>query len=299
MVQQINLFSLARLNNQEVAALHGNVLKLLSASDLASLGLTQQQVSEYEAKARLLTDQVYTSTASEHTPVMHDADNRRNIIGKRILVKMSVVNVAEDGSELQKIAPKVQSEILSKYGTKMLALPMQEKTAVLKGFLLDLNDKLTEDEQEMLAIAGDIMKLEKANNDFQAAYHARSTERATAELAKTATLRNELTDIFLQACVIVQYNANVGTDGAKREGATSFIKLFNVILSDALTRLRARKKKQGEDVDEEEGQGSGSGSGSGTTGGNTNGGGTTGGGSGSGSGSGGKDYDDHDGIAEW
>ena len=283
MVQKINIFSLTRLNNQEVSALHGNVLKLLLSSDLASLGLTQQHVADYEAKAVKLTDQVYTSTASEFTQVMHDADDLRNIIGKRILTKLSLVKDAEAGSDLQKIAGKVKADLLSKYGTPMLQLAMQEKSAVIRGFIYDLNERLTEDDQELLGIAGDIMKLEKANNDFQKAYHDRSTERATIELAKTATLRQELTDMFLHLSIIVEYSANEGADAAKSAVATDFIKRLNVILADALTRLRARKKKQGE----------GEGSGNGTTGGGS------GSGSGTGSGSGDKDYNDHDGIAEW
>ena len=298
-------FSISRLNNPEFSAFIGNFLKLLSASDLASLGMTQQDVAAIEAEAKRLTDQVYTTTGSEHTASMQAADLARDTIFKRIRLKLQAVEVAEEGSELLKLADKVRVNFLSKYGANIPQKAYQEETAILKGFLLDLNDKLTEDEQEMLGVAGDIMKLEKANNDFQKAYHDRTGERAEGDTGLTAQLRTSLGNLYDRAMLTIVYLAN-GSDEAKATASTTFVKNLNVILSDAKKRLEQRTGTGGSGNGSDNGgenekpgseqkpSGDGSGTNTGTGSGSGN-----GSGSGSNTGSGGKDYDDHDGIAEW
>ena len=303
-------FSISRLNNPEFSAFIGNFLKLLSASDLASLGMTQQDVAAIEAEAKRLTDQVYTTTGSEHTASMQAADLARDTIFKRIRLKLQAVEVAEEGSELLKLADKVRVNFLSKYGANIPQKAYQEETAILKGFLLDLNDKLTEDEQEMLGVTGDIMKLEKANNDFQKAYHDRTGERAEGDTGLTAQLRTSLGNLYDRAMLTIVYLAN-GSDEAKATASTTFVKNLNVILSDAKKRLEQRTGTGGsgsgngsgngeEDEKPTGGSGANTGTGSGSgSGGNTSGNGATGSGSGSNTGSGNTDYNDHDGIAEW
>ena len=112
----------------------------------------------------------------------------------------------------------------------------------MKGFVLDLNEKLDEDAIEALGLANDIAALESANNAFIAAYAQRTAEKAEGNLGVTQRLRDEMFDLYLQLTCIVQYLAN-STDTANAEKATAcqgFIAHVNVLLSDAKKRLEQR-----------------------------------------------------------
>ncbi len=273
----INSFSISRLNNAEITGFLINVQKQISKSTANAIGIDTELNTAYNDALRLLVDQVYTTQGSLHTTAMQEADKKRDVIYKRIRLKLQAVEVAEEGSQLQKIADKVQTFFLSRYGSGVVQKPYQEETAILQGFLFDLHDKLDDDDVELLNIEGDITRLEQANNAFIEAYQLRAAEKAEGDVARTQKLRNELCDYFAQICIILQFYANSSDD--KAAACQDFIKHLNVILADAKYRLDHRSGKGGEGGQDgnEGGQGD-------TEGGNEQG--DNGGGSGEGSGEG-------------
>ena len=302
----IQSFSIAsRLNNAEFLAFFVNLQKVMGEISTANLGITTEQKAEFDELVKKLTDQVYATMGSEYTAKMQEADERRTAIYKRILTKLQVVNYAENDRELNVLKEVVKQVFLSKYKMQVGSIAQQERTAVISGFIYDLNERLDEDAQETLGVYSDVIALTGSNNSFIASYNSRNLERIEAEKGVTATCRKQLSELFTLVSLLIQYTANQAAEGDAAEKVRScidFVQRANGLLEDARVRLNQRLKKEGESG-EVSGDGGG-GSGQGATGGNgqgmtgddspgtgagsgnggTGGGGQTGSGSGSGTG---------------
>jgi hypothetical protein len=285
-------FALSRLNNPEFTALFVNVQKAINTATPENLGIDEMYPA-YNAKLQELIDRVYVSQGSEFTAAMKAADDRRCLIFRRIRLRLQMVEVAEQNEALLACQEVVRTHLLTKYVANVTSRAYQERTSILKGFVLDLNEKLDEDAIEALGLANDIAALESANNAFIAAYAQRTAEKAEGNQGVTQRLRDEMFDLYLQLTCIVQYLAN-STDTANAEKATAcqgFIAHVNVLLSDAKKRLEQRLSNgddgegAGTDVNEGGSNGGDSGANDGSTGdtGN-NGGGASNGGSNAGDG---------------
>ena len=288
----INTFSISKLNNAEVTGFYINVQKAITTGDPSKLGLTEV-MPNFGSTLQKLIDQVYTTTGSEFTAAMLEADVKRDQTFKRIRLRLQMVDVAEDNPAIKAVKDVVKTHLLAKYTSKVPQLPYQEESAILQGFIFDLNDKLGDDGIAALGITEDLQALEDANNEFIAAYNSRATERAEGDTGLTLKLRQEMYALYQQICFITQYLAN-STETANAEKAAAcqtFIGVLNVLLADAKKRYNQRINN-GSDEEGEGGEGhtdssdstddSGSGNGSGE--GHTEP--TDNGGSGNGSGSG-------------
>ncbi len=234
-------FALSRLNNPEFTALFVNMQKAINTATPENLGIGEMYPA-YNAKLQELIDRVYVSQGSEFTAAMKAADDRRCLIFRRIRLRLQMVEVAEQNEALLACQEVVRTHLLTKYVANVTSRAYQERTSILKGFVLDLNEKLDEDAIEALGLANDIAALESANNAFIAAYAQRTAEKAEGNLGVTQRLRDEMFDLYLQLTCIVQYLAN-STDTANAEKATAcqgFIAHVNVLLSDAKKRLDQR-----------------------------------------------------------
>ena len=246
-------FALSRLNNPEFTALFVNIQKAINTATPENLGIGEMYPA-YNAKLQELIDRVYVSQGSEFTAAMKAADDRRCLIFRRIRLRLQMVEVAEQNEALLACQEVVRTHLLTKYVANVTSRAYQERTSILKGFVLDLNEKLDEDAIEALGLANDIAALESANNAFIAAYAQRTAEKAEGNLGVTQRLRDEMFDLYLQLTCIVQYLAN-STDTANAEKATAcqgFIAHVNVLLSDAKKRLEQRLSN-GDDGTEEGG----------------------------------------------
>ena len=269
----INPFSISKLNNAEYTGLMINIQKAITTNDPTKLGLVEV-LPNFGTTLQKLIDQVYTTSGSEFTAAMLNADDKRDQTYKRIRLRLMMVDVAEDNPAIKAVKDVVKAHLLSKYTSKVPQLPYQEESAILRGFIFDLNDKLGEDGIAALGIADDMTALEDANNAFIAAYNSRATERAEGDTGLTVKLRQEMYALYQQVCFVTQYLAN-STETANAEKATAcqaFIAVLNVLLADAKKRYNQRTNN-GTDEEGEGGEGhtdssdstddSGSGSGSG------------------------------------
>ena len=248
-------FSITRLNNAEITAFFMNVQKAITTSDPTKLGVTSI-LPAYGGKLQELIDRVYVSQGSEFTAAMKAADDRRCLIFRRIRLRLQMVEVAEQNEALLAIQDVVRTHLLSKYVATVTSKAYQERSSILRGFIIDLNEKLGDSGIATLGLADDITALEDANNAFIAAYAQRTAEKAEGNMGVTARLRDEMYDLYLQVIYTVQYLAN-STDEANAEKATAcqaFIAHVNVLLSDAKKRLEQRLSNG-----DTEGEGSGEG----------------------------------------
>ena len=271
----INTFSISKLNNAEYTGLMINVQKAITTNDPTKLGLVEV-LPNFGTTLQKLIDQVYTTSGSEYTAAMLETDLKRDQTYKRIRLRLQMVEVAEDSAAIKAVKDVVKTHLLAKYTSKVPQLPYQEESAILQGFIFDLNDKLGDDGIAALGITDDLQALEDANNEFIAAYNSRATERAAGDTGLTLKLRQEMYALYQQVCFITQYLAN-STETANAEKATAcqaFIAVLNVLLADAKKRYNQRISNGSGDEEGEGGEGhtdssdstddSGSGSGSGS-----------------------------------
>ena len=251
----INSFSISKLNNAEVTGFYINVQKAVSTSDQTKLGLTEVMPS-FNTTLQKLIDQVYTTTGSEFTAAMLEADVKRDQTFKRIRLRLQMVDVAEDNPAIKAVKDVVKTHLLAKYTSKVPQLPYQEESAILQGFLYDLDDKLGSDGMAALGITDDAAALEEANNTFISAYNARATERAEGDTGLTLKLRQEMYALYQQICYSVLFLANsTQTENAEKAATCqAFIAVLNVLLADAKKRYNQRINNNGTD---EEGEGEG------------------------------------------
>ena len=263
----INSFSISKLNNAEITAFFINLQRAMGAPETLGVGAINDA---YTTTLQKLIDQVYITSGSEHTAAMQAADKKRDRIYKRIRLRLQLVDLADDNAVLTAIRDVVRTHLLDKYGASVPQLPYQEETAILKGFLYDINQKLEESDMEALGIAEDVALLELANNDFITAYNNRSAARAEGDKGVTVKLRGEMCALYQQICFTTQYLAN-STEEANADKATAcqtFIGVLNVLLEEAKRRYNQRINGLGDDS-EEGGEEGGSGENSGDEGGST------------------------------
>ncbi len=237
----INTFSISKLNNAEFTGFMINLQKAITTNDPTKLGLIEV-LPNFGTTLQKLIDQVYTTTGSEYTAAMLETDLKRDQTYKRIRLRLQMVEVAEDSAAIKAVKDVVKTHLLAKYTSKVPQLPYQEESAILQGFIFDLNDKLGDDGIAALGITEDLQALEDANNEFIAAYNSRATERAAGDTGLTLKLRQEMYALYQQICFITQYLAN-STETANAEKATAcqtFIGVLNVLLADAKKRYNQR-----------------------------------------------------------
>ena len=251
----INTFSISKLNNAEFTGFMINLQKAITTNDPTKLGLIEV-LPNFGTTLQKLIDQVYTTTGSEYTAAMLETDLKRDQTYKRIRLRLQMVEVAEDSAAIKAVKDVVKTHLLAKYTSKVPQLPYQEESAILQGFIFDLNDKLGDDGIAALGITDDLQALEDANNEFIAAYNSRATERAAGDTGLTLKLRQDMYALYQQVCFIVQYLAN-STETANAEKATAcqtFIGVLNVLLADAKRRYNQRiNNGSGEEGDGEGG----------------------------------------------
>ena len=256
----INTFSISKLNNAEFTGFFLNLQKAMSDVDAALLGV-QQLLPSYNTTLQKLIDQVYTTTGSEFTQAMLDADVKRDQTYKRIRLRLQMVDVAEDNAAIKAVKDVVKSHLLAKYTAKVPQLPYQEESAILKGFILDIRSKLGEEGIAALGLNEDLNALELVNTAFIDAYNARVSARAEGDRGLTVKIRGEMTAIYMQICFSVQFLANststAEADAGKAEACQAFIAVLNVLLDDAKRRYNQRIAAG----DNAEGEGEGNGDG--------------------------------------
>ena len=248
----INSFSISKLNNAEVTGFYINLQKAITTNDPTKLGLIEV-LPNFGTTLQKLIDQVYTTTGSEYTAAMLETDLKRDQTYKRIRLRLQMVEVAEDSAAIKAVKDVVKTHLLAKYTSKVPQLPYQEESAILQGFIFDLEDKLGDAGITALGITDDMAALEEANNAFISAYNQRATERAEGDTGLTLKLRQEMYALYQQICYSVQFLANstLTENAEKATVCQAFIAVLNVLLADVKKRYNQRISNGGD----EEGEG--------------------------------------------
>lgn len=247
----ISDFCIERLLNAEFTAFALNFQKAVTEVEADVLGIEPKLMTAFNERLKLLIDQVYTTQGSSFTAQMQVYDNHRVQIFRRIHLRLQMVENCDDSPALLACREKVQTHLLMRYPISVTRMALQQKTAILSGFLHDLSTKLSEDDLEALGIESDISALTQANNAFMQSYNQRTNERAETANGLTARLRSELYDLFRNLCFLIQATANstLEENASKAAACQSFIAVINVLLADAKKRYLQRMGRLGEEAD--------------------------------------------------
>ena len=106
----INSFSISKLNNAEITAFFINLQRTMSSPE--NLGVAAI-TGPFDTTLQKLIDQVYITAGSEHTASMQAADKKRDIIYKRIRLRLQLVELADEAQLIEKYRALYNGEIVN------------------------------------------------------------------------------------------------------------------------------------------------------------------------------------------
>ena len=239
---KINSLTFTQLKNAEHVSFHNNVKVAVEKIGITTLGLTEAQYGAYTAKVDEEQDIVNRAQSSIYTPEMKAMDEERDRLFRLIHLKLQACLLASPGSAAAKLASTVDRYLLAKYSNEVCTLPYQEESAVIAGFILDVNTFLGEEGIETLEIEREMASLETANRKFADQYNERVTEKSGTSAEITKTLRSETEEQYRLLCLHIEYKANNDT-ASEGQACASLIGIINQLVADARFRLNVRLGK--------------------------------------------------------
>jgi len=238
----ITQFSIAKLNNAEFVGYCVNLGNMIVRAEATQLGIETVLAADFESTKQKLIDQVYAATSSQYTIAMKTADAKRDKLVKKIFLLFQSICLEEQGSSVYTLRQKLETSILSKYSAAMTSMPQHEESAVIQGFIHDIQTEFDEDDIDDMGITSLLSNLEIANSDFITAYNDRSDERAAGDLGLTVKLRSQMQEIVTQIYFTVQFYANsaLEANATKATACQDFIASVNVVLADVKKRWTQR-----------------------------------------------------------
>lgn len=201
--------------------------------------VTDSVVTQFDNKLVELTDKVYAPRKKSYTVELANADAARCAIYRRLIYKLKGVLSPGSNTAILACAETVKAEILSGYDLSVLRLPYQERTAVIKGFLYDLTNKLDSSARMALVLQSDMDALDNANENFIAAYQTKLSTRYVDSSKTTLILRAEMIDIYTAVKALIEVAANDDTN-ANTASAQEFVDVANIHIAEVAVRLKAR-----------------------------------------------------------
>ena len=258
-VKSITLYS---LNNAEYITFMNHVLNLargeeteeeetpevvsLSAGEgVPELGLSEELLSGIEADMLNLSDTVDESQTSDETEEMELHEKNRNSLTTYILTRVTQAGTLPLETERQ--AGKSLYKKLKPY-VGVTRLPVSQKTAKIRGLLLDL--RKTENAPNVTTLGLDLYvnELEKENDEYNRLAQNRSKARAANKKESGATIRERVDKMYENLALLAQsYNIVQPTDRS-----TAFVKELNQLITETIAAYKQRKNSGKSETEEPE-----------------------------------------------
>ena len=245
---KISTISFGMLKNAEHVSLFANAKVAVDKIGITSLGITEAQYEPYLTALDVEQDIVNRSMASIYTPEMEAMDKERDRLFRLIRIKLQSVLLESAHSDSAKYATMIERYLLAKYGGDVCLLPYQEESAVIAGFILDVNKYLGDEGIEDINIERELASLESANTKFADQYNERVTEKAGTDADQTRKFRLDTEEQFRLLCLHLEFMANSDTTSVGKCCA-SLVGIINEIINDAQHRLNVRLGKTEETPD--------------------------------------------------
>ena len=240
----ITILNLALLKNAEHIQYHANIRSVIENLDAEEMGMPSTIYNPYRQAINQEQDIVNKATGSIYTPQMQEADQLRNDCYRRIYRKLMVCELEPEVTTQRKAWPTIEKHLITPYGLSVTQLPMQEKSAVINGFVLDARNQLTSEEVKAAGIDGDLDDMDSANMRFQRLYQERLSEKADWEPGYPATCRANTDAAWKLVYTFLNWMANDPTEANKTKAALCLeaVNKINTLTEEARQRLTFRLK---------------------------------------------------------
>lgn len=248
---RINEIALSRLNNAEyltfmnhvVALAVGeesgeeetpDVVSLTSEGGVPELGLNEEFLAEIGADLLSLSDTVDESRTAEETEEMAVHEKNRDSLAVYILTR--VTRAGSLPLEAERLAGKSLYKKIKPY-TGVTKLPMSQKTAKLRGMLLDLRKPDTVSHVTTLGLDTYVVELEKENEAYDSLWQKRAKTRAANKKENAASIRMRMDKLYDELTLLAQsYNIVNPT-----ERSAAFVKELNQLIAETKASNKQRK----------------------------------------------------------
>ncbi len=240
----ITTLSFPQLRNAEHVAFFNNVVLELDNHGATDLGLTAEKLIQFKNIVNAEQDIVLKAQGSMYTADMQEYDEERDRLYRIVRLKLQAVTYAPKSSPLLVHKIPLEKYILNKYSTDIVSLAYQEESAHLSGFLMDMNERFTEDDLTAMGVTDDLAALKQANDAFAEYYNQRASERAGSTAELTKKLRAETEELYDFFRLHLEYMANVKAESDEGVVCAGVIGVINEYVKDARQRLAMRQGKE-------------------------------------------------------
>ena len=256
-MKKVTTFSLSRLNAAYHVNFMNNTAAIVEQYGEDSLGLTTKLFAKFKDDINAEQDAVSKSTASAETQKIKEQDalmNRYFRYVRNMLVNTQYGNT----QELQDIYTRAKAAILCIYPGSIVNESWNEKSAHVRGFVLDVRNILKADLTK-LGISDALNALEQALNKLQELYVTRTSNQAAYGTEVSSKCRAAVDEDYQQIVCRIEYTAQLTelTDESSvmiRQTCETFIETLNQLIArtwQSINQGKAQKKTgKTDDTDE-------------------------------------------------
>ncbi len=228
---KVNNFSFSKLTNVYHVSMNSSVFNMIEAMGASKLGLSEATVNAYKLAIDQEQDLVNRTTGSDKTGVINQYDAERSNLLRYVLNVLSNAKFSNDKT-LAEAVQTIDSKILAKYGLNIVREATQKKTALIRGFVLDV-EQFLHSYIGKLGIEKALSDLTTVNEAYQTTYLSRVSEQsASSKNSKEFRMRTEALYDKVVACVnfYASLDNAVDEDSMQRHSASlEFIQSLNML----------------------------------------------------------------------
>lgn len=236
---QIPKFDMKPLNNSEYQNFMRRFLSLIPASEGASpVNIPPENVAEMDALLGKMTELNRESRAWETTPEKKEADRERSSVAAYILGR-----VLKSGSLLldaERAAGRALKNTINPY-KGVGRLPINQKTEVIKGLVMDLRKEELQGAVETLGLKPYLDELERQNLRFEALVAQESETRSEMSLGENNVAIRAQINVLYTKCIMLANATQVLAPSAESE---AFIRDVNSLVEEVRIAYNLRNKRQ-------------------------------------------------------
>ena len=235
---QISMFNLSVLNNSEYQNFLRRFLELVPDEENGSspVNIPSSDIAEIEKLLAKLMDLNRKTRAMETTDERRDADRSRNLVAAYI--KSRVLKSGALLLDEEREAGKTLRGIIAPY-KGVGRLPVNQKTEVLKGLLLDLRKEEFAEAVATLGLTPYLDELERLNNLFESLVAKESSVRSALSLEEASRTLRLMADALYAGCIMFANATQVLMPSEKSE---AFVRDVNSLIEEVRIAYNLRDK---------------------------------------------------------
>ena len=209
-----------------------------------AIGLEQTVYAAFAQAISEEQDIVNKASGSVYTQEMQIADAERCNVYRRIMRKLTVCEFEAADSVQHMAWPVIERNLVVPYGLSVVQLPLQEKSAVITGFIMDARNQLTSEQLQKVGITSDLGQLESANTKFVSMFQERISEKSSQVAGYNSICRANTDAAWKHVYTLLNALAN-STDESKKSQtacAVDVVNKINTLTEETRQRLTYRLK---------------------------------------------------------